>query len=384
MAVTPRFGGALRVTVYAPIWVVNKTGLPLVFRQEGSQAEAAGQESEHEVARMAAPLMFSFLEREGNQSIAMRVGTGLHPDGKATWCRHFYVQAGSKVRKLRVVPRDNRVEWVYIIGIEVRAGKGRYTNTSIITLAPRFQLHNQSIHKIHFAQKCFSTNFKDPEAEATHLLAFPQSTFAFHWPRLDRDQLLCIRLLDVADCQWSGGFGIEGVNSFHVTVRDGQGRGTFIRVEIEMLGATYAVIITDAGNFPPPFRIDNFSEVSITYYQTGVQEDAMRSLVKAHHSVPYAWDEPTLPPHITCNAPGGSSATYNMNVIGEGSQLTYENFIYIAMTGTFAGAAAVPGEKRSFVDDVEDQQLVLDVEGTRVFLAKKETGKRSQGGNSTA
>ena len=79
------------------------------------------------------------------------------------------------------------------------------------------------------------------------------------------------RLLDVGDCQWSGGFGIEGVNSFHVTVRDGQGRGTFIRVEIEMLGATYAVIITDAGNFPPPFRIDNFSEVSITYYQTGVQ-----------------------------------------------------------------------------------------------------------------
>ena len=62
------------------------------------------------------------------------------------------------------------------------------------------------------------------------------------------------RLLDVADCQWSGGFGIEGVNSFHVTVRDGAGRGTFIRVEIEMLGATYAVIITDAGNFPPPFR----------------------------------------------------------------------------------------------------------------------------------
>ena len=58
------------------------------------------QESEHEVARMGAPLMFSFLEREGSQSIAMRVGTGLHPDGKATWCRHFYVQAGSKVSRV--------------------------------------------------------------------------------------------------------------------------------------------------------------------------------------------------------------------------------------------------------------------------------------------
>ncbi len=42
-------GGAVRVTVYAPIWLVNKTGLPLVFRQEGYTIEAAGQDVEHEV-----------------------------------------------------------------------------------------------------------------------------------------------------------------------------------------------------------------------------------------------------------------------------------------------------------------------------------------------
>jgi vacuolar protein sorting-associated protein 13D len=112
----------------------------------------------------------------------------------------------------------------------------------------------------------------------------------------------------------------------------------------------------------------------------------MRSVVKPHHSLPYAWDEPTLPPHITCTAPGGSSATYNMNVTGEGSQLTYENFIYIAMNGTFGGSSSSSGgngsEKKSFVDDVEGQQLVLDVEGTKVFLSKKETGKRSQGRDS--
>lgn len=61
--VTSRFGGAIKVSVYAPIWIVNKTGLPLVFREEGSQTEAAGQDVEHEIARMAAPLMFSFLGR---------------------------------------------------------------------------------------------------------------------------------------------------------------------------------------------------------------------------------------------------------------------------------------------------------------------------------
>jgi len=42
-----------------------------------------------------------------------------------------------------------------------------------------------------------------------------------------------------------------------------------------------------------------------------------------------------LPPYLTCVAPGGTSVTYNMNILGEGARLTYENFIYIALTGTF-------------------------------------------------
>ena len=78
-------------------------------------------------------------------------------------------------------------------------------------------------------------------------------------------QLLCIRLLDIPRCHWSGGFRIEGVSSFHLCVRDADGRGTFLRIEISTLmgaGATFSIVISDAGNFPPPFRVDNFSEVN--------------------------------------------------------------------------------------------------------------------------
>ena len=46
-----------------------------------------------------------------------------------------------------------------------------------------------------------------------------------------------------------------------------KGRGVFVRVEVAIVGATFCVVLSDASNFPPPFRIDNFSEVSITYYQ---------------------------------------------------------------------------------------------------------------------
>ena len=75
-----------------------------------------------------------------------------------------------------------------------------------------------------------------------------------------------------------------------------------------------------------------------------------------------------------------------MNVVGEGSQLTYENFIYIAITETFGGCGTsstndlveVTSGAGMVVQGVHALNLVFDVEGTRVFLAPKEAGKRSQ------
>ncbi|CAL4063500.1 unnamed protein product, partial [Meganyctiphanes norvegica] len=117
--------------------------------------------------------------------------------------------------------------------------------------------------------------------------------------------------------------------------RNSIGQSFFVRVEIIINDATYFIVFTDAESIPPPFRIDNYSEVPMIYYQTGTQEERLRTVVKAHSSIHYAWDEVMLQPHLTCVAPGGTSATYNLNVLGEGAKLTYENFIYIAFTATF-------------------------------------------------
>ena len=280
------------------------------------------------------------------------------------------MQPGSTVRRLRVQPgsHDKRPEWVYIVGIDVRQGRGRYSLTTIITFSPRFQLYNQSQHKIQFSQLGFATTFHDPGAEKTYLTAHTNSSLAFHWPRLDLDQLLCMRLLDVSGCQWSGGFQIERVDSFQLSIRDVHGRSRFLRVEISLHYSTYCVILSTADNFPPPFRIDNFSEVPVTFYQTGISDHLLRTVVKPHQSVPYALDGPVLPPHLTVTAPGGSLANYNMNTTGPGNELTYENFIYIVMTATF-----------QLGWEEESSELVLDVpEGSRIVLSSKSGAKRSQ------
>jgi hypothetical protein len=46
-----------------------------------------------------------------------------------------------------------RCSRVYNIGVEVKQGHGRYRQTNIITFAPRFEIDNQSSHKLAIAQR---------------------------------------------------------------------------------------------------------------------------------------------------------------------------------------------------------------------------------------
>ncbi len=56
-------------------------------------------------------------------------------------------------------------------------------------------------------------------AASDHLAALPNCKMPFHWPRLDLDQVLCVRFKDDQQCLWSGGFKIEEVSSFHINMR---------------------------------------------------------------------------------------------------------------------------------------------------------------------
>lgn len=77
------FINELQLTISATHWIINKTGLPLVFRQNGVSHEAAGQFEEHEVARMVAPLLFSYADPDASNTVVARVGTHVIPDGIA-------------------------------------------------------------------------------------------------------------------------------------------------------------------------------------------------------------------------------------------------------------------------------------------------------------
>ena len=213
-------GGSLKLTISAPFWLVNRSGLPLVFRQDGAEAPAAGQFEEHEVARSVTPLLFSYADKEQSERCVMRLGTklkgGMH---HSKYCQRFSLQRGCGVRPVHVVNSDPmRPDWVYNIGIDVRQGRGRYRDTNIVTFSPRYQLDNRSSHKLVFAQKHLAVR-GEPLRGTDYFSALQNCTVSFHWPRVDLDQLLSVRMVDVPEVDWSGGVRIDQVDSFHINMR---------------------------------------------------------------------------------------------------------------------------------------------------------------------
>ncbi|XP_069467009.1 intermembrane lipid transfer protein VPS13D [Ambystoma mexicanum] len=376
-----RAEGSLKIFISAPYWLINKTGLPLVFRQDNTKADAAGQFEEHELARSLSPLLFCYADKEQPSLCTMRIGKGIHPESIPGWCQAFSLDGGSGVRALKVIQQGNRPGLIYNIGIDVKKGRGRYLDTCMVTFAPRYLLDNKSSHKLAFAQREFARGQGTSNPEA-YISILPDSSVVFHWPRNDYDQLLCVRLMDIPNCIWSGGFEVNKNNSFHINMRDTQGNCFFLRVEITLRGATYRISFNDTDQLPPPFRIDNFSKVPVLFTQHGVAEPRLRTEVNPTSSLDYAWDEPTLPPFIsvTVKGAGSSEITCNMNNLQDSRQLYYENFIYIAATYTFSGSNEGSGRPIAPNKDGSHAELVLDVQPKtlRVILKKKEPGKRSQ------
>ncbi|CAF3915138.1 unnamed protein product, partial [Rotaria magnacalcarata] len=218
----------LKISVSVPYVLLNKSGIPLIFKQEGSVNEVAGQSHEHELARNREPLLFSFSDQEAFHACVMKVGSGLHEndDGRPIWSQRFSLEHGSSYRQLYVRSPHGSPDWIYYIGIDVRQGKGRLRRTNFIFLSTRYMISNQCSYDLSIAQRHIvramlqTGDHSNLEQNCLHVLQ--HSNVAYHWPRSDLDQLLCVRVINNRQYRhvyWSGGIPINRVNAFHINLR---------------------------------------------------------------------------------------------------------------------------------------------------------------------
>lgn len=222
--------GARHVTLSAVCWLINHSGLPLVFSAEAPSSLAsfpewqapgspehrllaAGQSEEQEVARLASPLLFSPATAAtiaGNSagvssggggggggvggsggsrsylswSLQVRLGALYQPSegGSSyggTWLPRWSTPVAlnkngeALMLRLKATGMESRPDLLYSVGVEVRKGVGLHGSTTIVTFVPRFMISNQTNFQLQFAQRfCLdSTTHKPSELNSDYPLS---------------------------------------------------------------------------------------------------------------------------------------------------------------------------------------------------------------------
>ncbi|KAL3318449.1 hypothetical protein Ciccas_002896 [Cichlidogyrus casuarinus] len=171
--------GPRHLTVSAVCWILNRSGLPLVFSQCAGSSNSAGQFEENECARQAAPYLYSFPNKEEGNFVRVRVGKGFKPANSSALDKPFNAPWSPRLNlsvngvdnlQLKLRSNSNRFVFhsifiscrsvsVFDIGVEVQDGKDCLQNTKIVTLKPRFVIENKSPFKLEFIQQ-FSESCK--------------------------------------------------------------------------------------------------------------------------------------------------------------------------------------------------------------------------------
>ncbi|WKX95651.1 hypothetical protein Q1695_012255 [Nippostrongylus brasiliensis] len=353
-------GGSISFSLWVPYWIVNKSGIPLILKQEATNGDAAGQMSEHERAKDRHPLMFSFADDGCPKMCVVRVGNGLakEPNYVPRYSQKFALTPGVQALKLSVV-HESLPTLYYNIGVEVRAGTGRYKDTQVVLLTPRYLISNQSSYAISVCHH----DLVDRASEHVHIA----SQCSLVWNENYEDcRQLCVRRSDVR--HWSCPFRIDRIGSFHITMRDADETPRFVRVEVILNSAVFCVTFTDAEYYPAPIRIDNQSDVPVLYQQQseGPIGQHLRTICKARSHVDYAWDDLYGSRRIVLQVYENKSNVYDPSQPGIGPQLVYENNAYIQLTSSF-NSYNISNSKKT--DDHE--QVLETMQKGKVMLNKQ-------------
>lgn len=303
-AVLPGHRSSRVIGVYAPIVLVNKTALPLQFRQAGglssgpsattsasastllsvaSEDDAAGSASTNEVLAQTAVQLFSFRSSSVAPRLAVRVS------GQTQYSAGFGIAAGSTGEaQLKGVSGAGGVQ----LGVAMRLGSGRFFCSKVITFSPRFVIANRTGYAL-------EVRAADSETAAA-LLVDNDARLPFHFDAKSR--LVRVRLHRVFaggdGGAWSVPFGVNDVGDVFVRTPDpdttGGSRSVLLRARIALEGATLFVLLTVWAR-GAPFRVDNLSETGVRFGQTAADAlpGASRYLAQPRQCVPFALDLPS-------------------------------------------------------------------------------------------
>lgn len=162
-------------------------------------------------------------------------------------------------------------------------GTGRFADTIIATIVPRYILINRTGQTVKYRQLNVPHTFR---LGANDILPF-------HWPSASKDKLMEVTLLH--GYTWSGSFRIHSLGTTYLKLRDSNdlSRIYILQCQVEMVGGSVALVFREESKRFPPYRIDNMTSFRIQFKQAnwGTLRDFDELQPRA--SCAYSWDQLT-------------------------------------------------------------------------------------------
>ncbi|CVK92053.1 related to vacuolar protein sorting-associated protein VPS13 [Fusarium mangiferae] len=285
----PNSGGASKITVFSPYVVLNKTGVDVQVRAKSflQQAKpAAGQfplmDTSDRERPKALPFMFSYGNDDHRNRALLKIA-----DSEWSKPQSFDAIGSTTEVVLNSATKDKEIH----VGVTVEPGEGKYKLTKVVTIAPRFVLHNKMDSEI-LVRESSSSGYLTLSDGALQPLHFMQKS---------KVKQLCLCYPGVNN-QWTSPFNIADIGTTYVKIAKAGQRQNLVKVEVLMENSTVFLNLSmEKKNWPYSMR--NESDVEFMFWQANpnVDEDGdedrsgwrlIRYRLPPRSIMPYAWDFP--------------------------------------------------------------------------------------------
>jgi vacuolar protein sorting-associated protein 13A/C len=290
--------GIRTISVYCLFWIVNKTGLPLgvTSRTTRSRSSADAAEEASDPDRVVLydgevrDWFYCDLLDESPQMYypaSYQSGKFYFRLGPSSWSKGINLNTQNantvlEVEEKRGVGVSVGRQRLFEVALSIYPAQNKFWKTRIITLAPRYVVHNKTQHTVFFRQK--GSDF------ISSLL--PQEKIPFQWPDKSKEKRVRIRL-NVPHCSWSGEIDMADIDRYPLRLYNSKtGRIYIVRVRLNLFvdQGISVLSLEDEQMQRPLYRVDNLTHEQILLKQ---KEVGLPEVIPPRSRHAWSWHEPT-------------------------------------------------------------------------------------------
>ncbi|KAI7902142.1 uncharacterized protein BX663DRAFT_436105 [Cokeromyces recurvatus] len=308
----PDSGGARKYSIFSPYVILNKTGLPISFKEKLAWSEAFYSTNENIVISRPGPtpepFLYSYPNIDNRNRTLIRVDT-------TEWSQPLSFEAIGTVYDV-ALPNQGHSEEIHV-GIHVQEGQGKFKLTKTITITPRFVLSNQMDENI---------RYRVPETKSDYILEAKQRIPLYNM-RVQNEKQLTIKLEGYSNA-WSAPFNIQDIGDVHIRLSNNfNEQDTLVRVTTVIQDAIIFIVLNKEDHWP--YLLVNKTDEDIIFYQedpVGLRDDyssipvrnprIKRYRLPAQQTVPYSWDLPDYKDKKIIVNINGRERSINLQEIG--------------------------------------------------------------------